>query len=135
MGKNSAEIVAVVIAVMVVFAGIAAGLGGFMIQEPSSGYADAFAQKTGTTLTTVTAPIDYDVDQIAVFETPNGIYINAISLLNAYRGNADSVVVYNVVNGTIVGEQTAPITFNHAAGILNSGAGQMLINFATAANT
>ncbi|MDV0443054.1 hypothetical protein [Methanorbis rubei] len=135
MGKNSAEIVAVVIAVMVVFAGIAAGFGGFMIQDTGSTYADTFAQKTGTTLTTVVAPADYDVDQVAVFQIPGGAYIDAKSLISAYNGNTDSVIVYNVVDGTIVGEQSAPITFNHAAGLLNTAMGKQLINLATAAQT
>ncbi len=135
MGKNSAEIVAVAIAVLVVFAGIGAGIGGFIVQDASSGFGDAFSQKTGTTMSTVTAPDDYNVNQIAVFQTPDGVYINAKSLLNAYHGHTDNVVIYNVdANGKIVGEQTAPITFNHAAGLLNTAAGKILVNLATAAN-
>lgn len=88
-------------------------------------------KKTGTELTKITAS---DGSEMAVFRTADGMYINAQIFISAYNGNADKVVVYSVDgNGVIIGENSAPITFNHAVGILGSGAGTQLINLAMTA--
>lgn len=129
MGMNKVEIVAVVIAILVVFAGIGAGIGGLIVQEANGAYAFGLAEKTGTELTKITAS---DGTAIVVFHTADGMYINARTLINAYNGNTDKVAVYSVDgNGVVNGENSAPITFNHAVGILGSGAGTLLINLAT----
>lgn len=45
MGMNKTEIVAVVIPVLVVFAGLGAGIGGLIVQEANGAYAQGLAEK------------------------------------------------------------------------------------------
>lgn len=129
MGINTTEIIAVVFAVLVVFCGIGAGIGGRIVEQANGSYAQGLAEKTGTELTKLTAS---DGSSVAVFRTTDGIYINALSMINAFHGNSDTVIVYNVNGDQILDEQSAPITFNHAAGIFSSSIGTILINLAMA---
>ena len=122
---NKTEIIAVVFAVLVVFCGLGAGIGGFIIEEANGHYAQGLAEKTGTELTKITAT---DGSSIAVFRTADGIYINALSMMNAFQGFADNVIVYTVNGDQITDEQSTPITFNHAAGLLSSPVGSMLFH-------
>ena len=129
MGMNKTEIIAVTLAVLVVFCGLGAGIGGLIVEEANGHYAQGLAEKTGTELTKLTAN---DGSGVIVFRTADGIYINALSMINAYKGVTDKVIVYNVNGDQITGEQSAPITFNHAAGLLSSPAGSLLFNLAKA---
>lgn len=122
---NKTEIIAVVFAVLVVFCGLCAGIGGLIIEEANGHYAQGLAEKTGNELTKITAT---DGSSIAVFRTADGIYINALSMMNAFQGFADNVIVYIVNGNQITGEQSAPITFNHAAGLLSSPVGSLLFH-------
>jgi len=125
MGMNKTEIIAVTLAVLVVFCGLGAGIGGLIIEEANGHYVQGLAEKTGTGLSKLTAS---DGESVVVFRTADGIYINALSMINAYNGITDKVIVYTVNGDQISGEQSAPITFNHAAGLLSSPAGELLFN-------
>lgn len=128
MQMNKTEIIAVTLAVLVVFCGLGAGIGGLIVEEANGHYAQGLAEKTGSELTKLTAN---DGSSVVVFRTADGIYINAASMINAYRGIIDKVIIYTVNGDQITGEQTAAITFNHAAGLLRSPAGSLLFNLVT----
>lgn len=125
MGMNKTEIIAVTFAVLVVFCGLGAGIGGLIIEEANGHYVQGLSEKTGPELTKITAT---DGSSIVVFRTADGIYINARSMMSAFQGFSDNVIVYTVEGNQITGEQSAPITFNHAAGLLSSPVGSMLFH-------
>ncbi|MCQ2355555.1 MAG: hypothetical protein MJ014_00815, partial [Methanocorpusculum sp.] len=64
-----------------------------IIEEATGHYAQELAEKTGTEFTKITAT---DGSSIAVFRTADGIYINALPMMNAFQGFADNVIVYTV---------------------------------------
>ena len=129
MGMNKTEIIAVTFAVLVVFCGLGAGIGGLIVEEANGNYVQGLADKTGTEIVKLTAN---DGSGVVAFRTADGIYIDLLSMINAYNGLSEIVVVYNVNNGQITGEQNAAISFNHAAGLLSSPAGALLFNLAEA---
>ena len=112
MGMNKTEIIAVTF---------------LIVEEANGNYVQGLADKTGTEIVKLTAN---DGSGAVAFRTADGIYIDLLSMINAYNGLSEIVVVYNVNNGQITGEQNA--SFNHAAGLLSSPAGALLFNLAEA---
>lgn len=125
MGMDKIEIIAVVFAVLVVFCGIGAGIGGLVIEEAASNHAQVISEKTGAELVKITAA---DGTSVLAYRTADGQYINAESMIDAYKGYTEDVILYVVEDGSIIGESNAGITFYHGTGLLNSGAGKVLGN-------
>ncbi len=123
MGMDKIEIIAVVFAVLVVFCGIGAGIGGLVIEEATGNHAQALAEKTGAELVKLTAA---DGTSVLAYRTADGQYINAESMLDAYKGYTEDIVLYFTENDSIIGEASAGITFYHGTGLWNSGAGKAL---------
>lgn len=131
MGKNRIETVAVILCVGMVIFGLSAGFAGFVIEDKKN-HAEQLAEKTGTRLTKLTFN---DGTETLAYRMQNGQYVNTESMINAYRGHTDKVIVYNAEDGQVINESTAPISFNGAAGLLYSTPGQLLSRLAVSANS
>ena len=55
MGMNKTEIIAVTFAVLVVFCGIGAGIGGLIVEEANGNYVQGLADKNGKEIVKMTA--------------------------------------------------------------------------------
>lgn len=123
MGKITAEVVAIVMAVAMVLFGLSAGFAGLIVESEEKNQAQDLASKAGLTITKVNFQ---DGTSALAYKTHSGQYIDLHSMLNAYNGYTDKVIIYNIDGDMVIGESNAPISFNNAAGLIYSAPGYLI---------